>query len=242
MRTLPYVDARLATLYALAIVALGGCIIARLSRSAAQAEPQFATTSPQWRFVAVFAGASFAVWAVVHAIARYTIPLEIISGMLIVGLLGWLLRPAHATVAATLAVALLISTTRPADWGRTDFGATFFDVRVPPIEPNALVLLVVDAPMAYVLPFFPADARHVGIRNNINDPGRRNRLAGNVAQVVRDHRGPLYALSFPKGVGEADLAAHGLRRVPAGCADVRTNMPTSPIELCRLTRIDALNR
>jgi hypothetical protein len=239
---LPYVDARLPTLYALAIVALGGFAIAWLSRSAAQARPQFATTSSQWRFVAVFAGVSFVVWAIVHAIARYTIPLEIVAGMLIVGLLGWLLRPAHATVAATLAVALLISTTRPADWGRTDFGETFFDVRVPPIESGALVLLVVDAPMAYVLPFFPADARHVGIRNNVNDPGRRNRLAGHVAQVVRDHRGPLYALSFPKGAGEADLAAHGLRRVPGGCADVRTNMPTSPIELCRLARVGALNR
>ena len=239
---LPYVDARLPMLYALAIVALGGFVIARLSRSAVPVRPQFAATSPQWRFVAVFAGASFVAWAIVHSIARYTIPLEIVSGMLIVGLLGWLLRPAHAVVAITLAVALLASTTKPADWGRTDFGTQWFDVRVPPIEPGALVLLVVDAPMSYVLPFFPAGARHVGIRNNVNEPGHRNRLAGHVAQVVRDHRGPLYALSFPPGQGEEDLAAHGLRRVPGDCADVRTNMPTSPIELCRLTRVDAPNR
>ena len=177
-----------------------------------------------------------------HSIARYTIPLEIVSGMLIVGLLGWLLRPAHAVIAITMAVALLVSTTKPADWGRTDFGARWFDVRVPPVEPGALVLLVVDAPMSYVLPYFPADARHVGIRNNVNAPGRRNRLAEQVAQVVRDHRGPLYALSFPKGQGEVDLAAHGLLRMPGNCADVRTNMPTSPIELCRLTRVDAPRR
>ncbi len=236
---LAYVDARLPTLYALAIVALGGLAIARLSRSAATTRPQFATTSPQWRFVAAFTGVSFVVWAIVHSIARYTIPLEIVSGMLIVALFGWLLRPAHATVAITLAVALLVSTTRPADWGRTDFGPRWFDVRVPPVEPGALVLLVVDAPMAYVLPFFPADARHVGLRNNVNAPGWRNRLAEHVAQVVRDHRGPLYALSFPPGQGEADLAAHRLRRLPGGCADVRTNMPTSPIELCRLVRLDA---
>lgn len=236
---LAYVDARLPTLYALAIVALGGLVIARLSRSAAAANPRFATTSPQWRFVAVFAGASFVVWAITHSIARYTIPLEIVSGMLIVALFGWLLRPAHAIVAITLAVALLVSTTRPADWGRTDFGPRWFDVRVPPIEPGALVLLVVDAPMAYVLPFFPADARHVGVRNNVNAPGRHNRLSEHVAQVVRDHRGPLYALSFPPGQGEADLAAHRLRRVPGGCAGVLTNMPTSPIELCRLARVDA---
>jgi len=101
------------------------------------------------------------------------------------------------------------------------------------------VLLTVDAPMSYVLPFFPADARHVGIRNNVIGPERRNALAAKIAAVVRDHRGPIYALSFPSGQGDADLLAHGLRRVQGACTDVVSNMPTSPIELCRVERIAA---
>lgn len=236
---LPYVDARLPALAALALVAAGGFAIARLARDDVRRPPQFVTTASLWRFAGVFFAASFLVWALVHSILRYTIPLEIMSGVLIVGLLGYLLRPRHAIVAATLAVAALASTTQSADWGRTAFGPAWFDVRVPPVERNALVLLVVDAPMSYVLPFFPPDARHVGIRNNVNGPERRNRLAERVRNVVREHRGPLYALSFPAGQGESDLLAHGLRRVLGGCAEIRTNMPTSPIELCRLERMDA---
>jgi hypothetical protein len=112
-------------------------------------------------------------------------------------------------------------------------------VRTPPVARDALVLLSSDAPMSYVLPFLPADARFVAIRNNLVAPGQDNRLAKSIAGIVRDHRGPLYALSFPSGAGDADLLAHRLRRVAGACAAVRTNMPTSPIELCRLQRIDA---
>jgi hypothetical protein len=101
------------------------------------------------------------------------------------------------------------------------------------------VLLAVGAPMSYVLPYFPPDARFAGIRNNLIGPAQHNRLAQSIAALVREHRGPLYALSFPAGEGQVALRAHGLQRVPGGCADVRTNMPTSPIELCRLQRIGA---
>jgi hypothetical protein len=234
-----YVDARLPLLYALALAIVGGYLLARVRRAAIALPGSFRTTSPRWRLVATAFAGSFVVWAVLHSILRYTIPLEILSGVLIVGALGYLLRPAHAAVAIGCAMFGLVSTTVWSEWGRVKFGARWFDVRVPPIERNALVLLTLDAPMSYVLPYFPPDARHVGIRNNVNDPGRRNRLAERVATVVREHAGPLYALSFPKGQGEADLLAFRLRRSVGGCAEVRTNMPTSPIELCRLERIDA---
>jgi hypothetical protein len=234
---LPYVDARLPLAWTLAVIGAGGAIVSWLGHSTAQRPPQFATTATQWRFVGIFLVASFIVWAIVHSILRYTIPLEITSGVVIVGTLGYLLRPRHAIVAIALALAGLAATTSKPDWGRVDFGPAWFAVRVPPIEPDALILLTVDAPMSYVLPFFPPDARHVGIRNNINDATRHNRLAETIAAIVRDHRGPVYSLSFPGAEGEADLRAHGLQRVTGGCASVTTNMPTTPIELCRLRRM-----
>ncbi len=235
-----YVDARLPLLYGLAIIAAGGQLFARTQGATLPLPASFHMTSRGWRLTSTAFVVSFSVWAALHSILRYTIPLEILSGVLVVGLLGYLLRTRDATAAVTLAVVGLIATTIWSDWGRVDFGPAWFDVRVPHIEPNALVLLTADAPMSYVLPFFPPDARYVGIRNNINDPSRHNRLAEKIAAVVREHRGPLYALSFPAGAGEADLRVHHLQRVADGCADVRTNMPTSPIQLCRLERIGAI--
>ena len=233
-----YVDGRLPLLYALALIVAGGHVVARLRQPLAL-PASFRTSSRDWRFTATFVAASFVVWALLHSILRYTIPIELGSGVLIVGALGYLLRPPHATVAIACTLVILRTTTVWSEWGRVPFGATWFDVRVPPVESNALVLLTVDAPMSYVLPFFPSDARHVGIRSNVNGPERRNALAAKVAAVIRDHRGPIYALSFPRGQGDADLLAHRLRRAPGSCADVVTNMPASPIELCRVERIDA---
>ena len=236
---LQYVDARMAVLYTLALVIAGVALVRRIGRVDTALPPAFRSTSRQWWFVSVMFAASFVVWAVIHSILRYTIPLEMLSGLLIVGAIGFLSTRVAATIAVACTTFAVLATTAYADWGRVPFGRTWFEVSVPPVEPNALVLLALDAPMSYVLPFFPRDARHVGIRNNINDPQRHNLLADRARQVVREHQGPLYALSFPKGAGDADLQAHGLRRVPGTCSFVRTNMPTSPIELCRLARIAA---
>jgi hypothetical protein len=93
--------------------------------------------------------------------------------------------------------------------------------------------------MAYVLPFFPADARHLGLDSNINNPGRKNLMASTIARIISEHQGPLYSLAHPVGDGNRALEAHGLARVQGTCSSLWTNMSTRPIELCRLERIPA---
>jgi hypothetical protein len=232
----PYVDPRLPVLYGLALIAATGALLARARGMNTELPAPFRTTSRQWKLLTIAFVAAFILWAVLHSILRYTIPLEILSGVLIVGLFGYLLRRAHATAAVALAVIGIVATTAWSDWGRVDFGRTWFQVTVPHVDPDALVLLTVDAPMSYVLPLFPSDARFVGIRNNIMRSGQHNRLTEAVAAAIRDHHGPLYALSSPPGEGESALRAHGLERVSNDCSEVRSNMPNGPIELCRLRR------
>jgi len=195
-------------------------------------------TSFAWTVVAAFWGVSFLLWTEQYSIVRYIVLLEVLTGVLIVGLLRLMLRPGYADVAVTLAAVVLIATTRWPDWWRIEHGPQWFDVKVPAMAPRPLVLIASGAPTAYVLPFFPADARHVGVRNNINFPGRPTLMERAVADAIRTHTGSFYALQFPAGDGVADLAAHGLRPVPGGCGQVRTNMRMSPLELCRLERIE----
>ena len=83
--------------------------------------------------------------------------------------------------------------------------------------------------MSCVLTFFPPDARYVGIPNNINDPSRHNRLAEKIAAVVRDHRGPSYALSFPAGKGRTRTFA------PIACARLRQDVRMS-VQTCQPVR------
>ena len=156
----PYVDARFPVLYALAIVAAAGTAIGYYARWPAIEESEAAVARPptgrsRLAFTATFFVVAFVVGAALYSILRYAIVLELLSGALIVALLGKLLRRPYAIAAVAVATLALIGTTRHPDWWRVKFGPHWFDVRVPQVEPNALILIASDAPMGYVLPFFP---------------------------------------------------------------------------------------
>jgi hypothetical protein len=191
-----------------------------------------------WRTLLAFWVVSFTVWALLHSIYRYLLPLELLIGAVTIHLLRSMVLPRWMPAAAITYAVLAIATVRYPDWWHVEYGKRYFEVEVPPVAPRAVVLLTSDAPMAYVLPFFPPDARFLGAKNNLNDPQRTNRLEREIEKIVRDHDGPLYSLTFPRGAGADVLAAHRLRVELPGrdCALVWTNMSVSPLQLCRVAR------
>lgn len=110
-------------------------------------------------------------------------------------------------------------------------------MKVPPVEPNAIVLLTSDGPMGYTLPYFPQDTRFFGTNNSINDPQRDTLMEKTIVRALAAHQGPLYSLTYPKDTGVDALLAHNLMRLTETCQDVITTMRTSPIQLCKLFRI-----
>lgn len=234
-----YIDWRLCVLYGIALLAgaawIGQRLAARL-RGKNAGSVRLAAVPTTWRVIGVFWVVSFIIWTAQYSIYRYLVPLELLSGALLVALLRYLLRPGAAGPVIAVLSVVLVALTQPPDWWRGEFGRRWFDVKVPYVAPDALVLLTSDGPMAYVLPFFPKDARHFGLNNNINDPKRDTLMEKAIEQAIREHKGPIYSLSYPKGSGADVLAAHRLLHFPEQCQDIRTNMRTSPIELCQLTR------
>ena len=215
-------DARPALLYTLALAAL----VAR--------PPALPGARREWRFLAVFFLAAFLAWAVMYRIFRYLVPLEMVGALFIAWFVVRLTRGRHLAIAFAAVLAAVIVTAKFPTWWRQRFDQQFFVVAMPPVKPNALVLLVAPEPMSYVLPSLPADARFAGLVSNFNDPARTNRLQESIAGSIRDHRGPIYALAVPPGreEGREALARMGLAR--ASCANVVTNMRVSPLELCEL--------
>jgi hypothetical protein len=237
---LEFSDWRLPLLYLIAIAGMLIWIVRRLTgRAAAET-----TASPTlWRTLFVFWMVSFVTWTALHSIYRYLLPLELLFGALTIHLLRTALPRWSHPAAALVYAALAIVTTHYVDWWHIAYGDRWFRVDVPPIAANAVVLLTTSEPMAYVLPFFPPDGRFLGASNNLNDPGRTNQLEREIAKIIREHRGPLYSLTFPAGAGAEVLAAHNLRIEERNdaCASIRTNMLTSPLQLCRLRRTEESN-
>jgi hypothetical protein len=234
-----YTDARFAVLYGFALLAAAAAMFQRVAAFAERRRGGTTRVAPVpavWRLIGVFWVVSFVIWTAQYSIYRYLVPLELLAGALLVALLKYLLKPGASGPAIVLVGAALIATTSPPDWWRVEFGRRWFDVKVPYIAPNSLVLLTTDGPMAYVLPFLPADARFFGLNNSINDPKRETLMEESIERAIREHKGPLYSLTYPAGIDREVLAAHRLLHFPETCSEIRTNMRTSPIQLCQLTR------
>lgn len=233
----PYRDARVPTLYTLALVAgavsLGALVTSRAARR--RASNPTAAFAP-WSFVATFWLCGFLLWTAQYSIYRYTLPLELLSGALIVGLMRLLLRTRALPVAVGILALTIIGTTRWPDWGHVPFSGRWFEVQAPPLAPGAMVVMASDAPMGYLVPYLGESARYVGAYNSIVRPGGRTGLALAVARAIREHQGPLYSLSHDSRMASSVYAAHRLSVVPGSCSAVRSNMPGPRIELCVLEK------
>ena len=232
-------DWRLPLIY----LALIGALVAWLLRRVRHRTPPQAVTghsTEKWRLVLVFWGASFVVWARMHAVYRYIMPLELLSGALLIYALGLSVPRRWLPTAAAITAALAMITVRYPDWGRIDYGEHYFVVTVPPVAPHAAILLLSDQAMAFLLPFFPPDGRFLGADNSFNNPRYQNHLEEEMARTVREHTGPLYSLTTPAGYGSTALSAHRLRRMSGACASIVSNMSLAPFELCLLERIKSV--
>ena len=188
------------------------------------------------RFVMTFWFVSFVAWVPAHAIYRYIIPLELLSGAMIVFVLCATL-PDRARMPAVIIVAgAVVLTTRYPDWWRVPFRQHFFEIAAPQLPDDAMVLIVENTPVAYLIPFLDPKIRFVGAMNNINAPWRTNLLAQQVKATITRHNGPLFSLESSSGSGDEGLAAYGLKRQRDKCMPIRTNVAAGPIEICPLVK------
>ena len=221
-------DWRLATLFVVAILAaLKYFVEGRRDRLA-----------PAWKFLAVFTLFSYLLWLKLFGIYRYLVPLEMLSGPLIVGCMLYLVRGLNARrVSIALLAILLIGTTREASWGRLDFRGAYFDVGVPEVAPRSLVILGPYDPMSYAIPFFRPDTRFVSPWNNFLHFSQSNRLSRQIRDVVAAHPGAIYTLDL-RGRDDvnAALQSYGLARDESTCLPIRSYLDFSMMRLCRVHR------
>ncbi|HEY2629185.1 MAG TPA: hypothetical protein VGI57_08650 [Usitatibacter sp.] len=227
-------DWRLAVLLAIAIFTALRFAIGRLRSPVAATRVE----SRPWIFLAVFTLAAYLVWLKLYGIYRYLVPLEMLSGPLIVGGILWLLRDRVARRLAVVVLAgLIVGMTRVPDWGRLPFRGAYFDVAVPDIAPRALVIVGPYDPMSYAIPFVRPDARFVSPDNNLLRYSQQNLLARKIRDLIATHDGPLYSLDFRDFNRMGEMLAHfNLARIASTCLPIQSYVDDSAMQVCRLER------
>jgi len=162
-------------------------------------------------------------------------------------------RRLMALVTVPLILAVIL-TTRTPDWGRIAFGDRFFEVQVPRVAPDSLVLLPDRLPLAYLIPFFPDDARFVGpgftgyLDYDFTKPTYGNVLQQQINATIAEHSGPLYSIELLEtrrnngdnwatpGSSNSTLAFYGLRKDIRDCQAIHSNLDNLNLVLCHLKR------
>lgn len=190
-----------------------------------------------WHLLTLFFLVSYTAWLLAFSTYRYLVPLEMLSGILLVGAWKRVGGRRFALSAMVVATGALLAWSRYPDYGHTAISPGVVAAEAPRLQAGALVLLLGDAPMSYVAPSFQKDIRFIGVGNNFLRPGMENRLQRTVDRAIGTHRGAIYFMetaSADRQRHDGYLTAYGLQRT--SCQPLPTTLEPFGLQLCLARR------
>jgi hypothetical protein len=178
------------------------------------------------------------------AIYRYALVLEFLAPLICWACLSRIVRSERVRKWFALGVGLLmISCTKPGDWGRRPWTDEYWEVKFPVDLKGALVVVAGTWPVGYLAAFLPNDTPMIRISEepdptrNPDSPGppqTRTRLDDRVDETLRAHRGPIFVIArTPSRVAFA-IASHRLTLLPGKCRRFQPNVEPFPLNLCEV--------
>lgn len=149
-----YGDCRLAIIYVGAVILVCQRIIKKASLT---------IQNPLWRFLIIYFLTAYVSWYYLFTDYRYIVPLEFISGIMMIGILRVITQNTHLQIIILTSLILLLNiTTQPANFEKIQSGNTYFQTVIPHIHPDATILLG-SYFTTYLVPFFPETTRFIGL-------------------------------------------------------------------------------
>ena len=222
---------------AAATIAVVVAVLAFAARRLRSASPGDPPRTRGFGIVLIFVVVSYFAWALGFAYYRYVVPLEMLSGVVIMGALLWLFDTSRLRLPIAVTIlAVITASTIPIDWGRRDYDGHYVSVEVPPIPPNAVVLVATWDPAAYFIPYAEPRAQYVSIENNYLQLSQNNILANDVKAAMRAPGRPKIVLNvneIDRGKWNDLLAQFDLKLSEEPCAPIRSNLEDQKLSLCK---------
>jgi len=186
--------------------------------------------------VFVFVIVSYFTWALGFGYYRYAIPLEMLTGVVTIGVLIRLFEDRRLRITAATALLVVAATsTVYLDWGRGRYGDRYVDVHVPALPPHSIVLIATWDPVAFFIPFAEPSAQYLGIENNYLELSQNNKLASEVKRIMRTPGRPKFVLNvdeFNSSKLNGLLGQFGLRLGASPCQPIWSNLEGHALSLC----------
>jgi hypothetical protein len=233
----PFREPRFALVAVILPLAIGASLWRLRPRGAEGGAPRMRPRSIEFWLLSLFFVISYAIWLKQFGVQRYTLPLELLAGALI--LLGLdRMMGSLRTVVVTFGVVVLFAAlwTRPPDWSRMPYSRDWFDIAPTTSSPSGnLYVMLSWEPMSYAIPFMPRQDRFVRLAGNMAlEP--QTRLGRRAAEIIQQYPGPIRTLSL--GPLDEDDQARLLRfglTAQSECQTFRSRLDT--FLTCGLQRI-----
>jgi len=211
---LPFVDFRFAIVYLLLIL---NAVIGSMQKIVKGVKANY---SRQFILFTVFYLSSYLVWQIYFSNVRYLVALEMLSPLMIILLIHQIIKNASIRlVMVALIFIFLIYTVKPLLMidRLPKFGDNYFGVKLPKFITNVEQALVLTAysdyvlttlpkPQNYLIPFFPAQWRFVGVPFQFDQYS----LPGAVKGLAQSFQGDVYLLTTRATLPALYRAAHEL--------------------------------
>ncbi len=238
----PLRDAR----FALLSILLPLCFLKMLWRAVrkrdegekAAAEQSLIGTNHFWLLV-LFSLFSYVLWIRTFAIYRYLLPLDLITGLILLLVLDRLISNYRSKVVVFLLLGLFsIAWSKPFVRERIPYRKTdWWGVQLSPSAsaPNTLFVILGYGPLGYIVPFLPDSGRVIRINGNM-PPQLNTRLGQEAMRLISQHTGPIRSLDeYPLDkTDRIQLDKFGLVLDETRCEDISTGF--EPIKTCSISR------
>lgn len=167
-------------------------------------KPRSIRPNSAWTLVLTFFISSYVLWLVTLDNFRYALPLEALSGLVMIYFAQRIFSSLAAAQIFLVGVVLAIgATTVYPTLGRAAFQKDYFFMKTPVLPSNAEVLIKA-APVAYVVPYFPLQTQFVGmpyVQLDVNEnqwaPAPHKLFSNFLAKLSEDIKTrPIYTLGF----------------------------------------------
>ncbi len=231
--------------FALLSIAVPLCLLAILWRTLRRhnadrpaPEQPLIATSHFWLLM-LFSLFSYVLWIKTFAIYRYLLPLDLITGLILLLALDRLIPNRRFKITVFVLLALFsIAWSKPSRRERIPYRQMdWFGVQLSPAAsaPNTLFIILKHGPLGYVVPFLPESDRVIRINGNM--PLHLNTRMGQEAmKLISQHTGPIRSLSQAPAdqTDRALLSQFGLVLDESRCETFTTSV--EPLKTCLITR------
>lgn len=185
---------------------------------------------------------SYIFWIRESATYRFLIPLELLVPLCFFILLERLLPSQKMQIILAVSAAVLtISLFRSFNWGRLDWGTSYFSIDTSHFDPaeNTIVVMLGRSPTSYLIPEFPKNYRFVRPEGNLYAGKKKQQIFFiMIKDMLEKQKGSFYILynkEEPDIQPEESLLRLGITPSIEECFLLKVNTPDI-LEMCRVSR------